>query len=444
MIARVSAGLQRVVSRVMPDPFVLALALTLLAAMLAAWRLQVAPPVCEGACDPAIWTLAAAWMRGFSNGGLLGFALQMCLVLVSGHALALSPAVRRAMDAIASLVRGPKSAAAIVSLVACGAAVLHWGLGAIAGALVARRVAARAHARGLRIHYGVMGAAAYTGIAVFHGGLSGSAPLKVAEPGHFLADSLGVVPLGQTLGSAVNLAVTPSLCVVFALVAAWMAMSPSTVEPPASVLEPDADEVRTGVVWGRLAGSTLLALVLGLLFTDRITFDINAVNLLFVGAGILLHGDLQRYVDAVADGARGAGAVILQYPFYFGIIELMKAGGLVEWLSEGLVSVATVDTFPIWSFFSAALVNFFIPSGGGQWAVQGPILTSAGSALGVAPGTIVMSFAYGDACTNLVQPFWALPLLGVMGLRARDIIGYCAVLCGVMVCVVVAWLAVLT
>ncbi len=446
MIGAAVERLQRVAARVVPDPFVLALGLTGLVAALSA--LRIAGGAVEGGDAGLVWTLWRGWFGGFSGTGGLAFALQMALVLVSGHALAESPPVRRGIDALAARVRGPSSAAVLVTLVSCGAALLNWGLGAVAGALVARRVRVHAAVRGVPIAYPVLGAAAYAGMAVWHGGMSGSAPLKVAESGHFLEATLGVVPLGQTLGGALNLCVTPALIAVFVLLTVLMSRSAGAQVPAPDGGEaavPAAGDASAGVSssWlGWLAGGGLGALVVAAAVTGRTAVDINLVNAAFVALGLVAHGSVQRYVDAVAEGARGAGAIVLQFPFYFGIIGLMQAGGLIEWASDALVSVASPASFPAVAFVLAGVTNFFVPSGGGQWAVQGPILAEAGMSLGVDASTIVMAFAYGDAWTNLIQPFWALPLLAVMGLRARDIIGYTAVLCVSMFVVVLVGLAV--
>ncbi len=161
----------------------------------------------------------------------------------------------------------------------------------------------------------------------------------------------------------------------------------------------------------------------------RLRFDLDFVNLVFLFTGLAAQGSIQRYVAAVADGARGAGAIVVQFPLYFGVLGVMKSSGLILWLSERVVSVASAESFPVLAFFGAGLLNLFVPSGGGQWAVQGELLFGAGEKLGVDPAVTVMAFAYGDAWTNLLQPFWALPLLGIMGLRAKDIVGYTGVAC---------------
>jgi short-chain fatty acids transporter len=421
----------------MPDPFVLALLLTVGVAALALSVGEVA--------SPAGWTLALAWMQEFSSSGLMAFALKMALILVTGHALALSAPVQRVVDAVARVPRSPGQAAAVVAFVACVTSLIHWGLGAIVGALVAREIGRASLRSGRPVHYPLLGAAAYAGFAVWHGGLSGSAPITVASAEHFLSATLAdvgapsMIPLGDTLWSPLNLVVNGVLLVAIPLLCAAMLPRDSAqwVAPDADAMRPlpamQADADATGVqrwqqsVWlGRTIGAVGVGLFVAAVGSGRTGFDLDTVILGFLFLGISLHGDVVRYAAAVTDGARGAGAIILQFPFYFGILGLMKAGGLIAWLSAKLVSIATATTFPLVAFVSAGLVNLVVPSGGGQWVVQGELLLRAGAALGTSSATTVMAFAYGDAWTNMLQPFWALPLLGIMGLRARDIVGYTA------------------
>ena len=441
MIARLGAVLSRFSTRWVPDPFALALLFTAVVVGVAAVRLTM-----TGTADITA-TLVGGWVDGFSSKPLLAFALQMCLVLVTGHALALSPPVQRLVRWAASLPRTAAQAAGLVSLVACGAAVVHWGLGAIVGAFAAREVARHAPARGLKLHYPLLGAAAYTGLAVWHGGLSGSAPLKVAEQGHFAESLVGVLPVQETLLSPLNFCVTGGLLVVLPLT--FMAMTPrdeasfiafeGTDSPERSapaVIDSFPTWLQETPALGWVVGGLGTFAVAGSWAAGRLSLDLNLVNLLFLFVGIAFQGRLRGYVDAISDGARGAGAVILQFPFYFGILGVMKASGLIQWIGGGLVAIANPTTFPVIAFLSAGLVNLFVPSGGGQWAVQGELLLTAARQLHVEPGAAVMAFSYGDAWTNMLQPFWALPLLGIMGLKAQQIIGYTAVVFLLMLAVV--------
>ena len=451
MIRAVGEKLQRIAARTVPEPFVLALLLTVLVGVIGAIRLS------GTGADDVFWTLADGWMAEFMSAGLMAFALKMALILVTGHALALSPAVQRFVGVVAQMPRSAAMAAAVVALVACISSLIHWGLGAIVGALLAREIGRSARDRGVALHYPLLGAAAYSGFAVWHGGLSGSAPVTVATPEHFLAETLanagvaeGVVPVGDTLWGSLNLIITGLLVVAIPIACALLTPSDEAEFSPPDETQlsplPDLRSPGSGTGVDRLQSSPWLgwtlggagvAVVLSSMLTGRTTFGLNTVILLFLFAGVGLQGSLIAYSRAVADGARGAGAIVLQFPFYFGILGLMKASGLVAAFSSMLASASTATTFPILAFFSAGVVNFFVPSGGGQWAVQGEILISAGDRLGVDPVTTIMAFSYGDAWTNLLQPFWALPLLGIMGLKAKEIIGYTAAILlvmGVIVC----------
>lgn len=483
MLSRLGQLFDRVAQRVVPDPFVLALILTAFVMLAGLWSLSTGAAPLAADAEPLSDTLRVlrAWFTGFSNPAGLAFALQMALVLVTGQALALSRPMTRLLESVAGLPRTTSEAAALVAFITCIASILHWGLGAIAGAIVARAVFQTATSRGLHFHYPLLGAAGYTGFAVFHGGLSGSAPLKVAEQNHFLAETIGVIPISQTLGSPLNIAIVATLTLLFP--ALFYALAPSQPETlqgggtPSATTEnpstPNAGQTvdQTPASDSRAASDTSssadaqstperaptpfspaallggwlpLSVIIWALCTGFLAFDINAFTLIFLFAGIGLHGQIQRYVDTVTDAARAAGPVLLQYPFYFAIVAMMQATGLIVLFSEFFVRMATAETFPVIAFWSAALLNIIIPSGGGQWAVQGPILAQAGLELGVDPGVIVIAFAHGDASTNLLQPFWALPLLGLMGLQARQIIGYSALACVAMLLVVSVLLVVMT
>ena len=157
--------------------------------------------------------------------------------------------------------------------------------------------------------------------------------------------------------------------------------------------------------------------------------NLNVVNFIFLFLGLLMHGDLRRYVDAIGEAAGGSAGVLLQFPFYAGIMGMMVAKNadgvsLAGIISDFFVNISTDTTFPLWTFLSAGIVNFFVPSGGGQWAVQGPIVMPAAAKMGIEPGRAGMAIAWGDQWTNMIQPFWALPALGVAGLSARDIMGF--------------------
>ena len=422
--------------------------------------------------------LLDAWRAGDGLWKFLAFGMQMCLVLVTGHALAASGPVRALLGGLAGVPRSAAQAAAMVGLVACVFGLINWGLGLIVGALLARDVARALEARGVRAHYPLLAAAGYCGMAVWHGGLSGSAPLTMTSaegaakvlPAGVLERFADGVPLSETILSPMNLVATAGLLVIVPAVL-WL-LTPRAGErvrtigeyeaeqgrsPRASVGSPDGSggakrraqagarasfggkDERTprslpdwlhetpGLAWvlgiALLAGAVRYGSVSGL---GRV--GLNEINALMLGLGLILHGSTASYVRAAEDGAKGCAGVILQFPLYAGIMALLVSSGLIASFSEWLSSSAGETGLPLLTFVSAGVVNLFVPSGGGQWGIQGPIVLEAGAAAGIAPGKMIMAVAYGDQLTNLLQPFWALPLLAITGVRAREIVGYTCVL----------------
>jgi short-chain fatty acids transporter len=443
--ARALGGwVSRAAARVMPDPLVLAVLLTFvtLGAALTVGRAVEGLPL--GARLDLV--VVKGWGEGLFGAEGLAFAFQMVLVLVTGGALARSPAVVRLIGLLARAPQTAAQASALVAAVSCAAGLLHWGLGAVAGAMLARALG-RAWARtGRALHYPLLGAAAYSGLLVWHGGLSGSAPLKVAEVGHFLESVTGVIPIQQTLLSPLNLVIEGALVLLTASFYALLTPSdPAAMIPCALAGEEEAPPPLSSATsaWLRVverspllpwALAALVAVVLGAAAWGRgaAALTLNTLNLAFFGAGLALHGSPARYLEAAAQGARESVGIVLQFPLYFGMLGVLKSSGLIAQLSEVFVAVSTRETLPLFGYLSAGLVNLFVPSGGGQWAVQGPVLMEAARSLGADQPRVVLALAHGDAWTNLLQPFWALPLLGIMGLKARDIAGYTALLCAVV------------
>ena len=440
MISALGKRLSRWSERYVPDPFVLVLLLTVLTAGAAFfWGAEFQ----EAAAPDRLSLLGASWFSEFYDVGLMRFALQMVIVLVTGHALAMSAPVRRGIRALTRLVVTPGAAVVVVALVACLASLVQWGLGAIAGAFMAREMGRAFAAEGRPVHYPLLGAAGYGGFLIWHGGLSGTAPLTVAQSDHFLIETLGQIPVSETLLSELNLVVTGSLLIIIPLLF-WRLTPKDPAQMRGFPLEegddddggldvPEPDETAHPVV-RFLEGSRFLSLFVGLAMVGVIInyfaqhgvdgWNLDSINLLFLTLGILAHPTPRSYVVAIADGVRGAAGIVLQFPFYFGILGMLRESGLIEQLSQFFMEISTAATYPLFVFLSAGIVNFFVPSGGGQWAVQGPVMMEAIEDLGVAPHRAIMALSYGDAWTNMLQPFWALPLLGIMGLKARDIIGY--------------------
>ena len=429
MIAQFGSYLNRLSGRYVPDPFIFALLLTLLTLILG---MLLTPS--------SSVEMVTYWMDGFWD--LLQFGMQMVLILVTGGVLAQSPPVKKLITALSGLPRSTSGAIVLVSLAAMSSALINWGLGLIVGALLAREVARSLKSRGIAHHYPLIGAAGYTGLLVWHGGLSGSAPLTVATQDHFLADIIGILPVSATLFSSLNFLIAIMLLISVPLLLKWMLPENEAqwvgIQSDTSTTFAPESEVVAATPAGRLERSWILtilicSLALGFLVYHFAQQGLSGLNLNSMNTGFLFLGFLFflrpiRYVKAVSEAVKGTAGIILQFPFYAGIMGMMRESGLVEVFSNAMVSASNEITFPVLTFFSAGLVNLFVPSGGGQWAVQGPILIEAASQLGVSSSKTVMALAYGDQWTNMLQPFWALPLLGITGLKAREIIGYTAAL----------------
>ncbi len=275
---------------------------------------------------------------------------------------------------------------------------------------------------------------------VWHGGFSGSAPLVVAEKGHFLADLIGQVPVTATLLSPLNITTTLLLLCLLPLVLYFSGKRTSSSQLPDLKEQPlvHAASLPKNTPAEKLDGSPYLAWLLGgsILFfafykgwsasaANPLGFlDLNFINFCLLGLGLVLHASVYSFLAAVQEAVAGASGIIIQFPLYAGIMGIMKYSGLITDFSNFFVSVSTPQSLPVFTLISAGLVNIFVPSGGGQWAVQGPVIVQAAQALGVSVNKVIMALAYGDGLTNMLQPFWALPLLGITRLDARDILPY--------------------
>ncbi len=455
--SRLGLFVTRTIGRWIPDPFVLAIGLTLVTAILA-----IVVPGTFAEPDPAdrskIQRLLSAW---WDDGlwKLLGFSMQMALVLVTGYALASSPPIRWCIDRVAGIPRSTATAAAMVAFVAVLTGLVNWGLALVVGALLARAVGRSLERRGIPCHYPLVAAAGYLGLLVWHGGFSGSAPLNMTRageaakilPAEIVAEHAAEgIPLSETLLSPMNLFVAVGLLVIAPLICLFLSpVDRDQIRTPSDLgvvfddrrSDPDHESGIVQTAFGLALGLALVAgFVAYLLDADGglSRLGLNQINATMFGLGLMLHGSPTRYLAAVEEAARGAAGIILQFPLYAGVMGIMAASGLLAMFADAANAASTPTTLPLLTMASAAVVNLFVPSGGGQWAVQGPIAMVAGAQDGVPLGKMIMSVAYGDQLTNMLQPFWALPLLAITGVKARDIVGYTAI---VMI-VAAVWIAI--
>ncbi|MGF1553152.1 MAG: short-chain fatty acid transporter [Paracoccaceae bacterium] len=419
----VVAAFDTAVRRWLPDPFVIVLILT----------------VVVFACGVAFTDrgpvgMVDAWGEGFWN--LLQFAMQMMLVLVTGYVLASTPPFQKGMGALASLASTPGQAIVMVTLVALVASWINWGFGLVIGALFARQLGRAVPS----CDYRLLIASAYSGFIVWHGGISGSVPLTAATEGNFLADRIGLIPTSETIFAPFNLIIVAAVAIVLPVMNRLMlshgaesvragdvdlGQEAAAEEAPATT---PAEKLERSRVLGVAVALLGLAYVVYYFWQNGFELDLNIVNFTFLFLGLLLFMSPKRFLDTVFEAVKGAGGILIQFPFYAGIMGMMIGSGMAESVSNWFVSFASQTTLPAITFLAAGFVNVLVPSGGGQWAVQGPVMMPAAEALGADQARVAMAVAWGDAWTNLIQPFWALPALAIAGLSARDIMGFCLML----------------
>ncbi|HYG77218.1 MAG TPA: TIGR00366 family protein [Planctomycetota bacterium] len=432
MLERIGLRFEYFVRQYMPDPFLLVLLLTLL-------TFAMAKLFTQSSFDD----LVQHWFYGTKNGDgfwdLLSFAMQMVLIVVTGEAVASSPIVHNAIKSIAGWPKSDFSAVAFVSFASILFGWLHWGFGLISAALLAREVAAQAKARGIKIHYPLLGAAGYTSLLIWHGGLSASAPLIVNTPGHFLEKDIGLISLEKTIFHPMNFVACGLLLFTVPFLLAAMTpkkdqreISPETL----SEMKPVEVQIDRSTIAGKIDASPITSWIIGGLGVyflvkyfraNGANLNHNIVNFSFLMAGMLLHRSPVAYMKAISQSVRGVGGIVLQFPFYGGIMGIMKGSGLGHLIAHQFVYFASAGTLPFFTYLSSIFTKLFIPSGAGEWAVEGPIMLAAAKDLGASYGKTIMAVAYGNMVGNMFQPFWALPLLGIMGLTAREIMGYCLV-----------------
>ncbi len=423
---RVTAFFTELMRRYLPDPFVFAIGLTLLTMALAV--------IVQG---QAVTALTTSWGKGFW--ALLAFTTQMAVILAMGYVLATAPLTDRFLNRLVSHVDSPRMAIIVATLVGGIGSYLNWGFGLVVGGIVARKLALRVKG----VHYPLIIASAYSGFTLYGLGLSASIPVLISTKGHPLEAQMGIIPLSETIFSPTMLITSLVTIVTLPLLNAWL--HPKAGQPvkeidraleEASKAAPalDFDEGKT--LANRLNNSRVLSYVIGAIgmayvalhFVQGGSIDLNLINFFILFLGILLLGTPIRYVEKLNEGIRTISGIILQYPFYAGIMAIMASSGLVNTFSEAFVKVATPATLPFWGLISSFVINFFAPSGGGHWVIQGPFMIEAAKTIGASVGHTSTAVMLGNAWNDLVQPFWILPALALSKLKLKDIMGYTVIM----------------
>ena len=444
-LARVAARFTDWAERWIPDAFVFALLATVVVVGLAFLKL-----LGEKSVGPAALDVVTIWGNGFWE--LIPFTLQMALVIITGSVVATTRPVYRLIVRLASLATTPRGAVAWVAFLAMVSSWFNWGFSLIFSAMLAREVVRRVPS----VDYRAVCASAFLGLgSVWAQGLSGSAALQmatptalqpairaiVAGPGGVVAG--GLIPLTHTiflwqslLCVVIEIAVVTSL-MYFAAPQASRAKTASMFgielgPSPLEVPEPKGRgtpgewlEYRPplSVLFVLLAGGSLAA-TFATSSDPLYALNLNTLNLGFLTLGVALHGTPARLMRAVKEATPGIWGVILQFPLYAGLAALIVKTHLNEVIAGFFVSLSTKETYPALVAFYSAVLGVFVPSGGSKWVIEAPYVMQAAHDLKVHLGWMVAVYDLGEALANLVQPFWMLPVLGLFGLKARDVMGY--------------------
>jgi short-chain fatty acids transporter len=412
--------------RYLPDPFVFAIVLTILTVILAI--------TIEG---QSFVDVTAAWGAGFWS--LLAFTTQMAVILAMGYVLANAPVVDRMLDAIVSRVEKPRTAVIVATLVGAIGSYLNWGFGLVIGGIVAKKLAL--HVK--NVHYPLIIAAAYSGFTMYGLGLSATIPMVISTPGHPMEKRMGIITLTETIFSPFMLITAAVVLVTLPMLNAMLHPKPgqpvreidralhTNAVPTTALVDADGDTLAS-----KLNNSRILALAVGLFGMAYVVInfirgggvDLNLINFFILFLGILLLGTPNAYLRQLNEGIKTISGIILQFPFYAGIMAIMAASGLVATIAGVFTNISTPETLPFWGLVSSWLINFFAPSGGGHWVIQGPFMIDAANAIGASVPQTAMSVMLGNAWNDLVQPFWILPALALSKLKLKDIMGYTVIM----------------
>lgn len=411
----------------LPDPFVFAIGLTVLTFILAV-AVQHQNPI----------DAIAHWGDGFWS--LLAFTTQMAVILACGYVLANAPVTDRLLDRIVSHVSTPRTAVIVATLVGGIGSYLNWGFGLVIGGVIAKKLATEVKG----VHYPLIIASAYSGFTLYGLGLSATIPLTIATQGHPLQKSMGVIGLDQTIFSPYMLITAAVVLITLPLLNAALHPKPGqpVKEINQSLFGPDKSAVPVNedfaenTVASRINNSRVLSMVIGAIGIAYVvihmvqggTVDLNLINFIILFLGIILLGTPILYVTKLNEGIKTISGIILQFPFYAGIMAIMGGSGLVLAISQWFVNISTEQTLPFWGLISSFVINFFAPSAGGHWVIQGPFMISAANTLGSPLAQTSMSVMLGNAWNDLIQPFWILPALALSKLKLKDIMGYTVIM----------------
>lgn len=373
------------------------------------------------------------WGNGFWN--LMTFSMQMVLVLVTGFTLAKTDIVSLILGKIASLANNNSQAVMIVTITSILACYINWGFGLIVSALLAVEVSKKVK----QVNFALILASAYSGFLVWHSGLSGSIPLKLTAPSKNIQNIIGEQAIGfdRTLFNSQTLVILLATIMTLLIVNFFLSRNKAEIKEFKYDYEVPNIEFKQDKTFASLVeNSFLLTTFIGLAgvvyivnhFTTGKGFSLNIMIFLFLILGLIFSKTPKRFLFGFQNSVKDSSGIILQFPFYAGMMGMMSSSGLAQSMSRFFVEISSENTFLFFTYISAGIVNFFVPSGGGQWAIQGPIILPAAQELDIDLAKASMAIAWGDAWSNMVQPFWALPLLSIGKVSLGEMMGYCVII----------------
>lgn len=423
VLKKTSEFFVNIVEKYMPDPYLFAAILTFIVFVAAIIFTEFGP-----------LQLIDAWSGGLWS--LLVFTMQISIALVFSSAIIRTEPVEKFLRHLCSLATTPKKAYFITAFAGGLFSLFSWAAGLIVGAFVAKEMAKNIKG----CHYPLLVASGYSGFMIWHQGYTSSIALVAATPGNFLEPMIGLLPNSTTIFAPFN--VITALVLLLALPFLMSSLEPDdkskikVVDPSIlgdeSLSESKYDGKKVTFA-DKMEGLRLINIVLGIAgliylvryFANGGNLTMSSTNMTFFVGALLLNKTPIQFVNNCKEGGKSLGPIVMQFPLYGGIMGMMVSSGLASIIANGFVAISTTRTLPLFSMYSAGIINFFVPSGGSQWAVQGPIMMEAANTMGADLSRVAMAVAWGDQWTNMIQPFWALPLLAIAGMKAKDIMGYC-------------------
>lgn len=385
------------------------------------------------------------WAQGFWS--FLAFSMQMVIMILASFSIASVPFIRKTMRGLVAFFKTPRSAVMFLTATTGIISWVHWGMGMVAGAVMAREMGRKIPG----IDYPLLVSSAYSGLWAGSFGPFAFAPLAVSQPGHFLEKFIGVIPLSLTSFSPMIISISAIGIIIVTLIMGLICPNQAEAVPPnPQVLklfdEEDAAEDEFLIAEKKLKERGLNSLDLWLehsrwpvWWVSLMAFsylvywfygrgwelDLNLLNLILFILALLLHDTPARFLSSMERSIRPIYGIIVQFPFYAAIQGMLISSGLAIIFFQRLVKASTATSYFISLYLNALVVNFFIPTSEGIWEAQGLLVVKSAQSSGVSLTQAINVFTAGELLANLIQPFWTIPILGICGLAMREIMGYC-------------------